>query len=508
MTMHKETRMKTQTLNQQTLSRRAISVALAVAIAGGAYAYGRTHSPDAHAATLAAQVTAPSVASPAASPALVQGLPDFSALVAQNGPAVVNISVTQSMKTSAPQFQGMDPNDPFFQFFRRFMSPGGPQGAPQGAAPAHAVGSGFIVSNDGYILTNAHVVRDATDVTVKLTDRREFKAKVIGVDPRTDVAVIRIDAKNLPTVRLGNPDEIKPGEWVVAIGSPFGFENSVTAGIVSAKGRALPDENYVPFIQTDVAVNPGNSGGPLFNLKGEVIGINSQIYSQTGGYMGLSFAIPIDVAVKVKEQVLAHGYVSRGKLGLAVQEVNEDLAQSFGRKQSGGALVSSVEKGGPAEKAGLKPGDILTRVDGKEINRAGELSLAVGNAKPGAKIELEIWRVGTKQSLSATLGEQRDRTVAENTATPAQGARLGVAVRPLTADERKQVELNGGLLVEQVAGPAAGAGIQPGDIIIAVNGKPMNSADDLRKLLKEAGSRIAVLVQREDARIFVPVNLG
>ena len=498
--------MNTQIQVGTSFGRRSIAVALAAAIAGGAYAYGQNNAPDAHAASLP-QTVAGQAASPGFAPAVVQGLPDFSALVAQNGPAVVNISVTQTMKTSGTPLQGMDPNDPFFEFFRRFMVPGGPQGGMQGA-PVHAVGSGFIVSNDGYILTNAHVVRDATEVTVKLTDRREFKAKVIGVDPRTDVAVIRIDAKNLPTVRLGNPEEIKPGEWVVAIGSPFGFENSVTAGIVSAKGRALPDENYVPFIQTDVAVNPGNSGGPLFNLKGEVIGIKSQIYSQTGGYMGLSFAIPIDVAVKVKDQVLAHGYVSRGKLGVAVQEVNEDLALSFGRKQSGGALVSSVEKGSPAEKAGLKPGDILTRVDGKEIARAGELSLAVGNARPGATIELEVWRRGEKQMLTTTVGEQRDRTVAETRSTPAQGARLGVAVRPLTADESKEAELSGGLLVEQASGPAAGAGIQPGDIIMAVNGTPMTSVEDLRKLLKDAGKRIAVLVQREDARIFVPVNLG
>ena len=496
------TPLDTPVRRQQTLARRAITIALAAAIAGGAYAWGRTHFPDAHAATLPA-LAAGTTAVPAAA---VQGLPDFSALVAQNGPAVVNISVTQSAKAAAVPFQGMDPNDPFFEFFRRFMPPGTPQGGQ--AAPAHAVGSGFIVSNDGYILTNAHVVRDATDVTVRLTDRRQFKAKVIGVDPRTDVAVIRIDARNLPTVRLGNPDEMKPGEWVVAIGSPFGFENSVTAGVVSAKGRALPDENYVPFIQTDVAVNPGNSGGPLFNLRGEVVGINSQIYSQTGGYMGLSFAIPIDVAVKVKDQVLAHGYVSRGKLGVAVQEVSEDLAQSFGLKQAGGALVSSVEKGGPADKAGLRAGDILVRVDGKEITRAGELSLAVGNAKPGATVLLEVWRDGARQTLAATVGEQRDRTVAEAPAAPAQGARLGVAVRPLTPEERRQAELGGGLLVEQSGGPAAGAGIQPGDIILSVNGKPVNSVDELRRLLKDAGTRIAVLVQRQDARLFVPVNLG
>ena len=326
----------------------------------------------------------------------------------------------------------------------------------------HGQGSGFIISPDGRILTNAHVVDGAQEVTVKLTDKREFKAKVVGVDRKSDVAVLKIEATNLPTVKFGNPAEAKVGEWVLAIGSPFGFENSVTAGIVSAKGRALPDEGLVPFIQTDVAVNPGNSGGPLFNLKGEVIGINSQIFSRTGGYEGLSFAVPIDVAVKVQDQLVAHGKVTRGRLGVMIQNVNQALAESFGLSKPMGALVSSVEKGSPAEKAGVEPGDVIVKLNGKDVADSAELPAQVADIKPGGTAKLEVIRKGKSQELNVTVGETKDGKVAANDAGQQEPGRLGVAVRPLDPDEQRQAGVKGGVLVEEATGAAARAGIQPG----------------------------------------------
>ncbi|MDH3286744.1 MAG: DegQ family serine endoprotease [Betaproteobacteria bacterium] len=455
-----------------------------------------------------ANAGAPAVlnAAPAA-PIALQALPDFSPLVDAYGPAVVNISVTQTVKAGAegPNTGGFSEDDPFYEFFRRFQIPM----PPHGGTPRQGLGSGFIVSGDGYILTNAHVVRDAADVTVRLTDKREFKAKVVGSDLQTDVAVLKIDAVNLPTVRLGDSKDVRVGEWVVAIGSPYGFDNSVTAGIVSAKGRALPDGTYVPFIQTDVAVNPGNSGGPLFNLKGEVIGINSQIYSRSGGYQGLSFAIPIDLASKIQDQLVRHGKVTRGRIGVTIQEVNQSLAESFGLKQPTGALVGSVDQDGPAAKAGIQPGDVILEIDGKPINRTIDLSSHVADLKPGSSAQLEVWRKGAARQITVTVGEMPGpKLAAASSGDAAAQSRLGVAVRPLSEGERQAAGVKDGLLVEQTAGAAAKAGVQPGDIILALNSTPVKSAEELRTMVGKTGKVAALLVQRKDAKIFIPVDLG
>jgi serine protease Do len=431
-------------------------------------------------------------------------LPGFSWIVQKYGPAVVNISVTEDVKPeAAPQMPQLSPDDPFYDFFKRFG-----QTVPRQPMPMRGQGSGFIISPDGRILTNAHVVDGAKEVDVRLTDRREFQAKVLGADAYSDVAVIKIDTHDLPTVKLGNPADTQVGDWVVAIGSPFGFENTVTAGIVSAKGRSLPGEAYVPFIQTDAAVNPGNSGGPLFNMRGEVIGINSQIFSRTGGYQGLSFATPIDVAAKVEKQLAAHGKVTRGRLGVTIQEVDQSLAESFGLSEPEGALVSSVEKGSPADKAGIEPGDVILKMDGTPIVESSDLPALVGDAKPGSTARLEIVRKGTHKDLDVTLGRMKDIKLAGNANSQAEKGRLGLAVRPLDAEERQQAGVEDGLLVEGVAGPAARAGIQPGDVILQVNGTPIRSVEQLRELTQKSGKHMAILVQREDARIFVPVDLG
>ena len=433
-------------------------------------------------------------------------LPDFSALVEQNGPAVVNISTTAApvrTQMQLPQIPG-EPGDPIQEFFRRFQIP-----MPQGDAIRRGVGSGFIVSADGYILTNAHVVDDASEVTVKLTDKREFKAKVIGVDRRTDVALVKIDARNLPMVRIGDASKARVGEWVAAIGSPFGLENTVTAGIISAKSRSLPDENYVPFIQTDVAINPGNSGGPLFNMAGEVIGINSQIYSRTGGYMGLSFAVPIEVAMKVKTDLQKYGKVSRGRLGVTIQGVTQELADSFGLKKAQGALVSAVEPKSPADKAGVKTGDIILAVDGRAIENSIDLPRMIGESRPGTAVTLKVWRQGETQELRASLGEAPAEKVARaDSESKTQPSKLGLALRPLTEEERKQIEAEGGLLVEQSEGPAARAGVQAGDVILALNNQPVKSVDQLRRLVDRSRGSVALLIQREGNKIYVPIRLG
>jgi serine protease Do len=435
-------------------------------------------------------------------------LPSFSTIAKQYGPAVVNISVTgDAQKTAAmPGMPNMDPDDPFYEFFKRFNGPM-PQ-MPRGEAPSHGQGSGFIVNKDGVILTNAHVVDGAKEVDVKLTDKREFRAKVLGVDPQTDVAVLKIEAHDLPVVTLGDPQQSNVGDWVLAIGSPFGFENTVTAGIISAKARALPDETYVPFIQTDVAVNPGNSGGPLFNMKGEVIGINSQIFSRTGGYQGLSFSIPIDVAVKVQDQLVQHGKVTRGRIGVTIQGVNQALADSFGLKEPAGALVSQVEKGSPADKAGIEPGDVIVKVNGKAVQDSSELPAQIADLKPGASASLEIVRKGTTKNVEVTIGTLKDNKVAAKSSGQAEKGRLGVAVRPLAPEEQKQAGVEGGLVVEEVAGAAARAGIQTGDVILSLNGTPIKDAEQLRELVSKSSKHVAVLVQREEARIFIPVDLG
>ena len=470
----------------------------------GAVAW-REHVAQAAPAMAPVAATAPKAVAPAGITPKMQ-LTDFSELVNRYGPAVVNISVTSNVKTSAtfPGFGNPDRNDPFFQFFRGFRMP-----EPERSVPMHGQGSGFIVSGDGYILTNAHVVDDASEVNVKLTDRREFKAKVVGADRQSDVALLKIDAKGLPTVRLGNSSGTNVGEWVVAIGAPYGFENTVTAGIVSAKSRSLPDGGYVPFIQTDAAVNPGNSGGPLFNLAGEVIGINSQIYSRTGGFQGLSFAVPIEVAMKVKDDLAKYGKVSRGRLGVTVQEVNAALADSFGLDRPRGALVAEVEKGSPAERAGLEPGDVIVGLNGKTIDRSSDLPLIVAETPPGNRADLEVWRKGASRKLSVTVGERKDEKVASRQgdgSTPS--GRLGLAVRPLTRDERREIDARDGLVVEDASGPAAKAGIQQGDIVLALNGQPVKSPEQLRELVAKGGKHLALLVQRNDSKLFIPIDLG
>ncbi|MDR1661799.1 MAG: DegQ family serine endoprotease [Azoarcus sp.] len=442
-----------------------------------------------------------------------RGLPDFASLVEKVGPAVVNISVNETL-----QVDDANPlaNDPFFDFLRRFGIPGqGFPGQPGIPRARQGIGSGFIVSSDGYVLTNAHVVgSENTEVTVKLSDKREFKAKVIGIDRRTDVAVIKIEARSLPTIVIGDPDRARVGEWVAAIGSPFGLEHTVTAGIISAKARRLPDENYVPFIQTDVAVNPGNSGGPLFDLDGRVIGINSQIYSRSGGFMGISFAIPIDVAMRVKDQLVRYGHVQRGRLGIYIQEMTSELASSFGLDKPRGALVAQVEPGSAGERAGLHTGDVVLKVDGKEISESSELPRIVGDSLPGSKIRLEIWRDGKRREVTATL----DKLTAENAGQPARGDenentqsaldKFGLALRALHPREASRLGVVGGLFVEAAGGRAARAGLQTGDVILALNNQPVSSPAQFRQLLDKAGKRFALLIQRGNSRIFIPFRLN
>jgi serine protease Do len=486
-------------MKQKMLMRSLIAAGI---LAAGAGIYAQ-YDQSVLAIAFAATTPAPAVTE-STQRATIEALPNFTGIVARNGLAVVNVSVTNKAGKGADAvaMPRLDPNDPFYQFFRQFRVP-----MPQGQ-PTHGLGSGFIVSPDGIILTNAHVVDGASNVTVKLIDKREFKAKVIGVDKTSDVAVLKIDATNLPTVKLDPGDDIQVGEWVVAIGSPFGFENSATAGIVSAKSRTLPDESYVPFIQTDVAVNPGNSGGPLFNMKGEVVGINSQIYTRTGGYQGLSFAIPINVALNVKDQLLQHGSVTRGRLGVTIQDVNQAIADSFGLKKPGGALISSVEKGSPAEKAGLATGDVILRYNGKDIANSFDLPVLVADTAPGSDARLDVIRGGETRRIEVTVGTMKNTKVALADGAGEDHGRLGVSVRPLDRDEQKQAGVSGGLVVENSTGPAADAGIQPGDMILSVNGTPVKSPEQLKQLLAKASKHVALLVQRDDAKIFVPVDLG
>jgi serine protease Do len=505
-------------MQPKNFSRRALAGGVLAALIGGVAGVGASHFAPALAAdtpAVAKSVTAiaipalPLAAGAAVTPASLP-ITNFSGIVERYGPAVVNISVTgkaHQFPTAQQNDDGdqADPGEPFSQFFHGFPMPRQPGG---GDAVTHALGSGFIISADGTILTNAHVVDGASEVIVKLTDRREFKAKVIGADKQTDVAVLKITASNLPVVKLGNPGATRVGDPVLAIGSPYGFENSATSGIVSAKARALPEGTYVPFLQTDVAVNPGNSGGPLFNLQGEVIGINSQIYSRTGGYQGLSFAIPIDVAAYVEQQLVQTGKVTRGRLGVGIQELNQSLGDSFGLRSVHGALVSMVDNDGPAARAGLKAGDVITRVDAHPVDYSSDLPAQIALMKPGSVAHLQIIRSSKPMAVDVTLGAMTDKTVASHTPQAPGPGRLGVVVRPLAKDEQREAGLSAGLVVEQVDGPAARAGIAAGDVIVSVNGAIVASVAQLQRVVGESDKRLAVLVQRDGRRIFVPVELG
>jgi serine protease Do len=465
----------------------------------------------------AAVAAAPSNAPTNTAPGRVTGLPDFSGLVAESGAAVVNIRVTEKapkMAVSGPgqgqgQGQGQgEGDDPLSQFFRRFQQIPNPQNQP----PSRGIGSGFIISPDGYVLTNAHVVADASEVVVALTDRREFTAKVVGVDKGSDVAVLKISATNLPTVHFGDSTALRPGQWAIAIGSPFGFDNSVTAGVISATGRPLLDDeghSFVPYIQTDAAVNPGNSGGPLFNLDGQVIGINSQIFSRTGGYMGMSFAVPIDLALNVKDQLLKTGKVARSRIGVAVQEVNKQFAESFGLDIPHGALVSKVEPQSPSEKAGLKAGDVITSVNGRSINHSFDLPAVISQLPPGSTAKLGIWhdKKAGEMSLKTVALEDAPQEVARNSNEDG-GGKLGLQLRPLQPREQQQMHTKGALLVEDVSGPALAAGLQPGDVVLGVNGAGVTTIADLKREVARAGHSIALLVQREDRTTYIAINLG
>jgi serine protease Do len=460
-------------------------------------------------------------------PAAAQGrqgaLPDFTDLYERQGPSVVSIDVTQ--KARKQRFPDISEDDPFYEFFRRFgqVPRNGPGGGQQREFETQSTGSGFIISPDGYIVTNAHVVDDASEVTVRLSDKREFIAKVIGSDARTDVSLLKVDATELPRVAIGDPDKLRVGEWVVAIGKPFGLENTMTAGIVSAKGRDLPQENLVPFIQTDVAINPGNSGGPLFNMKGEVVGINSLIYSRTGGYMGLAFAVPIDIAMNAVTQLREKGRVTRGRIGVQIQEMTKETADAFGLKQANGALVNSVEKDGPAAKGGVQPGDIILKVEGRDVHSSNDLPRIITAIRPGTKINLSIWRKGTAKEIPVVIAEMKEDAAAAN--TPRRGAnpapkekakpnRLGLVLSDLTDEQRKSIDLpSGGALIEDVVGVVRG-NVQPGDVIVAIiqRGAPIEVKtaaqvnDYLAKLDKSAA--VTLQVRRGDQTFYTTLKPG
>lgn len=451
-------------------------------------------------------------------PLTAKELPDFTELAEKHGAEVVNISVTQVTQTGSMgmPFPGVPMDEEMQEFLKRFGipgMPGFPGNGPQQEYKSQSLGSGFIISNDGYILTNAHVVNEADEVLVKLSDKREFKAKIIGADKRTDVALIKIDANNLPKASIGDPSQLKVGEWVAAIGSPFGLENTMTAGIVSAKGRALPQENYVPFIQTDVAINPGNSGGPLYNLRGEVVGINSQIYSRSGGSMGLSFSIPIDVAIDISNQLKNNGKISRGWLGIAIQEISKDLAESFGMKNTNGALVAGVEKNSPADKGNLEAGDVIIKFDGKPIITSADLPRAVGNTKPGKIVPVEILRKGNVKTLNIGIGEmpgeENENIKPNKPATKSEPNKIGLILKELTPQQKKKINGKNGLLVVESSGAAATAGIRRGDVILGLNNSETQSVDLFNKQINAvtAGKTIAVLVQRGENTLYVPIKV-
>lgn len=448
-------------------------------------------------------------------------LPDFTELVEQASPAVVNISTRQKMpergvaahgQPNMPDLEGLPPM--FREFFERSI-PQMPQ-APGGGRQreAQSLGSGFIISADGYVLTNNHVIADADEIIVRLSDRSELEAKLVGTDPRSDVALLKVEGKGLPTVKLGKSEDLKVGEWVLAIGSPFGFDHSVTAGIVSAKGRSLPNESYVPFIQTDVAINPGNSGGPLFNLAGEVVGINSQIFTRSGGFMGLSFAIPMSVAMDVADQLKAEGKVSRGWLGVVIQEVNKDLAESFGLDKPAGALVAQVLEQGPAAKGGLQVGDVILALNGKPIIMSADLPHLVGALKPGSQVELDVVRDGSRKSLKLNIGAlPEDGETVAGTAPGVERSsnRLGVKVVELTAEQKKNLDLKGGVVISEVQeGPAAMIGLRPGDVITHLNNQAINSAKTFTEVAQALPKNrsVSMRVLRQGRASFITFKLA
>ncbi|WP_137971494.1 DegQ family serine endoprotease [Pseudomonas sp. F(2018)] len=447
-------------------------------------------------------------------------LPEFTELVEEASPAVVNISTRQNLPQrevaapgQMPDLEGMPPM--FREFFERNIPqmPRSPGGGRQ--REAQSLGSGFIISGDGYVLTNNHVVADADEIIVRLSDRSELEAKLIGADPRTDVALLKVEGKDLPTVKLGKSQALKVGEWVLAIGSPFGFDHSVTAGIVSAKGRSLPNESYVPFIQTDVAINPGNSGGPLFNLDGEVVGINSQIFTRSGGFMGLSFAIPIDVAMDVANQLKSEGKVSRGWLGVVIQEVNKDLAESFGLDKPAGALVAQVLEEGPAAKGGLQVGDVILSLNGQPIIMSADLPHLVGALKPGSQADLEVVREGERKRISLSIGalpeEGEEMPVAGEAGVERSSNRLGVSVAELSAEQKKAFDLRGGVVIKEVqSGPAALIGLRPGDVITHLNNQAIDSAKTFAQVAKElpVNRSVSMRVLRQGRASFITFKLA
>ena len=448
-------------------------------------------------------------------PALLraQALPDFTELVERVGPAVVNIRTLERVRSAGGV--EIDPN--VEEFFRRFGIPlpgrPDPRRGPRGGddePQQRGVGSGFILSADGYVMTNAHVVEGADEVLVTLSDKREFKARTVGSDRRTDIAVVKVEATGLPFVKIGDSDKLRVGEWVVAIGSPFGLDNTVTAGIVSAKGRDTGD--YLPFIQTDVAINPGNSGGPLLNLRGEVVGINSQIFSRSGGYMGIAFAIPIADAMRVSEQLRSNGRVIRGRIGVQIAPVNKEVAEAIGLGKAGGALVQSAEAGGPADKAGVEAGDIITKVDGKAVEKAGDLPRMIGNTKPGTRITLQVYRRGTAKDLAVTVAEfepdRPARRVSESASAPAQKSVLGLVVADLSEAQKRELRVRGGVRVEAAEGAAARAGLREGDLILSLENTEIVDARQFNQLAQklDKAKALSVLVRRGDTANYLVIK--
>ena len=450
-------------------------------------------------------------------------LPDFADLAEKAGPAVVNIRTTERVRENQGQAQrpqapeGMEEGDPFFEFFRRFFPPGQrpqPRGRGQGDEVPRGVGSGFVISADGFLLTNHHVVEGADEIYVTFTDKRELRGRLVGSDRRTDVALVKVEATGLPHLPIGNPSRLRVGEWVMAIGSPFGLDNTVTAGIVSAKGRDTGD--YLPFIQTDVAVNPGNSGGPLLNLAGEVVGINSQIYSRTGGFMGISFAIPIDEAMRVADQLRDTGRVTRGRIGVGIAEVTKDVAEALGLSRASGALVRSVEAGSPAERGGIEVGDIITRFDGKPIERSSDLPRLVGGTRPGSQVTLQVWRKGSNRDLSLTVAElEPERSARSGRAAPGESPSapqaanmLGLVVSDIADDRRQQLRIKQGVLVESADGAGARAGIRQGDIILALNNQDVASARQFNEIVSKLDRNRShvLLVRRGDSAQYIPIR--